>query len=463
MKCTIPGSNIKAFGRSIHSLAKIGDELYIEPMQHGLGLRTVNSSYSAYACFIFAPGFFQHYDDGSPSNAEATEESLKCKVTMKSCLTVFKNVSSLEKTVDKCKITLDNKEDRLVFQLYCRHGIVKTHNLSYIECETLQAVFSKDLCPNLLTAQTKLLQDAVLNFQNNQEEVTLTVRPDKLTLKNYTDDEPDPTKVMHTELTLDASEFDNYQVGVDSDITFCLKELRAILGFTEGCSLPLSVHFETAGKPVVFSLDEGRGYEGNFVLATLAADDSGSSQRSTQQKHANPTANITKSTSIASKRSVNDNLSINKRDKVRNQGDVSRQDSVPRSTAKPPREGKTNQQKRTRSDASKQMDVALEELMNDDLDDLDVGAMGEPHRTPTREHRDASREQDMSSSSPEIPLQTIGGAIGTDDEDVLPGTPPSKRFKSLFFGMSQQSTSSGMTSSKHVPVVLAGDSDSEPD
>lgn len=37
---------------------------------------------------------------------------------------------------------------------------------------------------------------------------------------------PDPTKVIHTEMMLAPEEFDNYQIGVDTNVTFCLKELR---------------------------------------------------------------------------------------------------------------------------------------------------------------------------------------------------------------------------------------------
>ena len=102
-------------------------------------------------------------------------------------MSVFKSLSNLEKTVEKCLISLQNDEDKLVFKLYCKHGekyedvylkslyslnltissiftvsflilgIVKTHNLSFIESETLQAVFSKDTSASKLSSHYKYM------------------------------------------------------------------------------------------------------------------------------------------------------------------------------------------------------------------------------------------------------------------------------------------------------------------
>lgn len=43
-----------------------------------LSLRTVNSSRSAYACFLFAPLFFQQYQATTSG-----QEALRCKILMK--------------------------------------------------------------------------------------------------------------------------------------------------------------------------------------------------------------------------------------------------------------------------------------------------------------------------------------------------------------------------------------------
>lgn len=278
---------MKLFAKAIHCLSKIGNELYLEALSEGLALRTVSSCRSAYACFLFNESFFISYDGGSNELPEDSEEEdlIKCKIATKSCLSAFKSMNTIEKTVDQCKIDLNVREARLVFLFYCRHGITKTYNLTFQECETLQAVFAKDLCPNFMTTQAKILSDVVFNFPSNQEEITLVVCPETLKVKNYVDDEPDPNRVIHTEMMLVPEEFDNYQIGVDTEVTFCLKELRAILTFAEFASQPINMHFETSGRPIVFSMDGDSTYEADFVLATLVDH-----QSSTQSSQASVTA-----------------------------------------------------------------------------------------------------------------------------------------------------------------------------
>lgn len=53
-----------------------------------------------------------------------------------------------------------------------------------------QAVFDRESCPNYIQSQSRVLSDAVLNFQLNQDEVTLCVSPEKIIIRNYVEDEP---------------------------------------------------------------------------------------------------------------------------------------------------------------------------------------------------------------------------------------------------------------------------------
>ncbi|XP_032367573.1 cell cycle checkpoint control protein RAD9B isoform X2 [Etheostoma spectabile] len=207
MNCVLEGSGVKAFGKAIHALSRIGDELWLDPMVRGLALRSVNSAHSAYACFLFSPLFFQHYSLGSAS--EQSSESIKCKLAMKSILPLFRCLTSIERNVERCQISIGTADDRVMIQFFCRHDHMKT---------------------------------------------------------------------MYTEMSLHPDEFDYFQIGVESDITFCLKELRGLLSFAESHCLPVSVHFGAAGKPVCFSVED-MVLEATVVLATLSDSESkGSSQ-----------------------------------------------------------------------------------------------------------------------------------------------------------------------------------------
>uniref|UniRef100_H3D1K8 Uncharacterized protein n=1 Tax=Tetraodon nigroviridis TaxID=99883 RepID=H3D1K8_TETNG len=116
-------------------------------------------------------------------------------------------------------------------------GVTKTHNLRFQESEALQAVFAAHLCPNMLKCPARLLGDLVMHFPMSQDEITLSTSSQRVSVRNYCEDGKKHTKMMHTEASLHPDEFDHYELGVDSDLTFCLKELR---GFAGLCRIPFS-------------------------------------------------------------------------------------------------------------------------------------------------------------------------------------------------------------------------------
>ncbi|XP_041800568.1 cell cycle checkpoint control protein RAD9A [Chelmon rostratus] len=276
MDCVVTGGNVKVLAKAIHSLSRIGDDLYVEPQDDGLALRSVNSSRSAYACFLFAPLFFSRYT--IPSGY-----AFRCKMAIKSVQAVFRSLVSLEKTVEKCHIKLDEQKDRLTFTLHCKHGLLKTHNLSFQDSESLQAVFDKDSSANVFRSQPRLLVDTVVHFPPSLEEVTVSVSDERMWVRNHVEEE-DQSKAMLTELCLASDEFDHFSVRTHNSVTFCLKELRGLLLFAEATGLPISIFFDEPGSPIVLSVTDSV-LEGNFVLATLSDD----LNRRTKNKRRAPT------------------------------------------------------------------------------------------------------------------------------------------------------------------------------
>ncbi|XP_075401403.1 cell cycle checkpoint control protein RAD9A isoform X2 [Tenrec ecaudatus] len=367
MKCLVTGGNVKVLGKAVHSLSRIGDELYLEPLEDGLSLRTVNSSRSAYACFLFAPLFFQQYQVATPD-----QDPARCKVLMKSFLSVFRSLAMLEKTVEKCCISLNGRSSRLVVQLHCKYGVRKIHNLSFQDCESLQAVFDPASCSHVLRAPARVLGEAVLPFPPALAEVTLgVVRGPRVILRSYLEEEEavadGALRPMVTEMSLREEDFQELQAQEGVAITFCLKEFRGLLSFAESTNLSLSIHFDVPGRPAIFTVEDSL-LDGHFVLATLSEPDLQPQGLGTRQQPAPPL----------------------------------------QAPSKP----------------------HLDDFTNDDIDSFMIAM-----ETTVGSDSEGSRAQLPPSLSPGAqPPRSPGSNSEEAEPSTVPGTPPPKKFRSLFFG-----------------------------
>lgn len=144
--------------KAIHTLAKIGDEMYVNPLQESISFRAINMAKSAYCDFTFQKSFFSYYTLGDLEE----EEAQKCKISMRvrfllflmlfviliqfmylvlssqSAMTIFKSAHTLDKQVETCHIQLEVDACDLVFILKYKNGVNKSHVSPILDSEKLQ-------------------------------------------------------------------------------------------------------------------------------------------------------------------------------------------------------------------------------------------------------------------------------------------------------------------------------------
>eukprot|EP00045_Choanoeca_perplexa_P004919 m.41492 g.41492 ORF g.41492 m.41492 type:complete len:429 (+) comp12837_c0_seq2:66-1352(+) len=293
MECCIGSHELKIFARAVHCLSKIGEDVNFEVKSDTLELRAVNQSRSAFAFFSFAHSFFEFYHLTSKS---PQPDGTGCRLGCKALLASFKSLKAINQSVERCFITLSEDEARLIIKLQCRHGIVKTHQLFFEDCETLCAMYDKASCRSVVSGSPQTIIEGVANFQAGLEEMTIRATRDKLELSNYVEIGPDSesSECLSTHLSLDPSEFSQYEVRKEVSLVFCLKELKALLVFVDYVSEPLSMHFGRGGQPIIFS-QEARSHRVEFVFATLdngGDEDDDDDDMADSQTHQTPGATL---------------------------------------------------------------------------------------------------------------------------------------------------------------------------
>lgn len=262
MKYTIPGPNVKLFGRAVQTLTKIGDELYVIADDQALSLKAFGASRSSYLCFRFERRFF--------SASEPPASGYRGKLSARSSLLAFRSVQALDRSVEECVFQLCG--DQALVVLRFRRGLSKRFRLPLVEYEELHFSFRPDAYASSVCGQARLLSDVLANFPPSVPEVTLRLSATGLDVCTHLEGGADSQRpVLRTSVSVQAAELDDVRCGGgggEVQLTLCLRALRAVLGFCEGLSTRLQL--DAPGRPLVGSLDGVPGLEATFVSATLA-------------------------------------------------------------------------------------------------------------------------------------------------------------------------------------------------
>ncbi|KAF8070693.1 Rad9-domain-containing protein [Lyophyllum atratum] len=288
---------LAAFTKALTCLSKYGDELSIYAASDSLSLSATNSSKSAYCRFKYERLFFSKY--GVLPSQTAQEEwaddfeqvmSVTGQLLTKSLLSILKH-RTVEKTVERCEMSIvegheatddatrpddqDDLETRLIVQLHCKHGVVKTHRLILLTPTSLMAPgVPEALTESNLTIGPKALKDMIEHFPlargaKSDPQLIWSFGEYDVELRSLESSIDTKGKAqVATELTISAEEFDVYNIyAPPTTIAFHLREFNATIAYADSMSLAIDLRFTNPAAPLFIDV-EGDNSETLFVIST---------------------------------------------------------------------------------------------------------------------------------------------------------------------------------------------------
>ncbi|KAJ3064554.1 hypothetical protein HDU98_012042 [Podochytrium sp. JEL0797] len=336
MRIVFSSTVVKGFTRCIQSLARTGEDCYIELMPPDAGnegtmlLYSVNLARTAFVKLALLPSFFDEYATGSL-------QPRHFKVLLKPG-----HVDLIEKCILRLleggKDDVELHGDRLVIELHCKYGtndpirwshpvlyrksehnskgVRKIYQLHYQATEPLKATFSKQACTNAFSASPKIIQDWLTFFSYKLDEVSIgcvvganegPVSKKVVMIKSFSEgvessgmgtqgDADVANRSLSTEISVDLDDFDSFDVFGDVEVTFSLKDLKTALGFADGIGQSIEAHFIGPGQPIIFSTSQPNIFNADFVLATntfgSATPASSAKPTASQRVHSQPNNHV---------------------------------------------------------------------------------------------------------------------------------------------------------------------------
>lgn len=99
-------------------------------------------------------------------------------------------------------MSLDAKHCKLIVQFKCRLETIRTHHISILEYETLQAAYFTDRSINVIGGNHKIFSNIVSSFKANEEELSIKANEKNIVIQNYEEGTHVDNRFVRSQITL---------------------------------------------------------------------------------------------------------------------------------------------------------------------------------------------------------------------------------------------------------------------
>ena len=159
--------NLRPLSRMLACLDRFGKELYLEVVAGIISLRTLNQAQSAFVVFTLHDDFF------SESIFTMRDAPACVMLHLKNVVAIFRSVQMVELLWIQLAYSGVNQQNHLRILHHCSNGTRKKFDLAVEEVTSMNAVYSKDICPHRICVDAGTLLACLKNFPLGIFEATL--------------------------------------------------------------------------------------------------------------------------------------------------------------------------------------------------------------------------------------------------------------------------------------------------
>ncbi|KAM5448514.1 putative exodeoxyribonuclease III [Microsporum audouinii] len=250
-------------------LSKFNETVSIEAEPDCLRLSTLNATKSGYASYKFdATPFFAEYSYNTSGNKDKNgREKVSCQIYIKALLSVFKgraiDFKDKDTAIERCVTQLfdspDESECRLVVQMICKHGVLKTYKLTYEPADIQHALFDKSGAQNRWVVDSKLLREILEHFGRSAEHLDIYPEDGRAVFTSFTEKVMAGTEILkqpvHTSVAIETRNFAFFSVEEGLHVAISVRDFRAIILHADTLKANITARYTRPCRPLQFSYD----------------------------------------------------------------------------------------------------------------------------------------------------------------------------------------------------------------